>query len=74
MVAPYSLSVKSLKCLKTVSKLVRYYNLVAIPLTAANMKWRVVDNFINQREAMETKAKGIKPDVPKLNKNMIVAK
>ena len=52
----------------------RYYDLVAIPLTAANIKWLVVDNFITQRKVMEIKAKETKPDVPKLTKNTTVAK
>ena len=73
-VAPYPLSAKSLKRLKTASKLVRYYDLVAIPLTAANMKWLVMDNFITQKKAMKPKVTDTKPDVPKLTKNMTVAK
>jgi hypothetical protein len=71
---PYSLSVKSLKRLKTASKLVKYYDSVSIPVTAANIKWLVMDNFIIQRKAMEIKAKETKPDVPKLTKTMTVAK
>ena len=72
--APDSLSVKSLKRLKTASKLVRYYDLVAIPLKAANMKWLVMDNFITQRKAMDSKAKDTKPNGSKLTKTMTVAK
>ena len=60
--------------MKTASKLARYYNSVAIPLTAANIKWLVMDNFITQRKMMEIKAKEATPDVPKLTKNSIVAK
>ena len=35
---PYSLAVRSVKHLKMASKLVMYYDLVAIPLMAANIK------------------------------------
>ena len=47
---------------------------MAIPLTAANIRWLVMDNFITQRKAMEIKVKETKPDVPKLTKNMTGAK
>ena len=74
MVAPYSLSAKSLKRLKTAFKLVRYDDLVVILLTATNIKWVVMDNFITQRKVTESKAKATTPDIPERTKNMTAAK
>ena len=40
----FAISVKSLKCLKAASELVRYYESVSIELTATNIRWPVIEN------------------------------
>ena len=52
---PFSLSFKSLQRLKIASKLIRYYNSIPIPLTAANIRWPVMAKFEMQRKSIVKK-------------------
>ena len=64
---PFKVSVNSLKRLNIASKFIRYYDLVSIVLSAANICWVVMHNFKIQRKSMVEKSKQTKPDVPKGN-------
>ena len=71
---PFKVSVKSLKCLKISSKLIRYYDSVSTVLGAANIRWVVMNNSEIQHKLLVEKVKQTKPDVPKVVDNTTVAK
>ena len=71
---PFKVSPNSLKRLKISSKLIKYYDSVYIVLSAANIRWVVMNNFDIQLKSMVEKSKQTKPDVTKLVKNITVSK
>ena len=72
--ASFPISGKSIKILKAAARLVRYYESIGVVLTLANISWDTIKNFELQRTAMNEESKKRAPDVPKLNKNTVVAK
>ena len=70
---PFKVPVNSLKRLNIASKLIRYYDSVSIVLSAANIRWMVMNNFEIQRKYMVEKSKETKSDASKLVKNTTVA-
>ena len=72
---PFAVPVKSLKRLKVMSELVRYYVATDRALTPANIKWNDVGkNFEIQRKALDTKSKEDTPTVPKMTQKMKIPK
>ena len=72
--ALFTISVKSIKRLKAAARLVRYYESIGVVLTPANISWNTIKKIELQRTAMDEESKTRAPDIPKLNKNTIVAK
>ena len=57
------------------AKFIKYYDTVGRPLIEATMQWtNVVNNFDEQKKALEDKVKVDKPDVPKISKVLPVIK
>ena len=56
----FAISVKSLKCLKAASELIRYHESVSIELTATKIHWSVIENLRNTAEGnlLEDRADG----------------
>ena len=71
---PLAISVKSLKRLKAVSELIRYYESVSIELTATKIRWPVIENYEIQQKAIYLRIKHTVPEVPKIGKTTTVAK
>ena len=67
--------VKSQKRLGVACNIVKFYNTVGRPLTAANMMWsNVLKNFDIQWQALMAKKEEDRPDVPKITKSLPVIK
>ena len=71
---PFAFSFKSLKRLKAASELIIYYESVSIELTAAEIRWPVIENYEIQRKAISLRIKQTVPDVPKIGKTTTVVK
>jgi hypothetical protein len=71
---PFKVPAKSKMRLLIALEAVKYYQMVSRDVTAATMMWPALKNFYEQWEALESRAKLDKPDVPKLNKGMSVPK
>ena len=71
---PFKVPAKSKMRLLIALEAVKYYQMVSRDVTAATMMWPALKNFYEQWEALESRAKLDKPDVPKLNKGMPVPK
>ena len=66
---PFVFGAKSQKRLLVACNLVRYYNTVGRPLTAANMQWdTVMKNFEIQWKALQDRKDDDDPEVPKISK------
>ena len=72
---PFVFGVKSQKWLLVACNLVRYYNAVGRPLTAANLQWNtVMRNFEIQWKALKDRKDDDEPDVPTISKALPVIK
>jgi hypothetical protein len=72
---PFVFGAKSQKRLLVACNLVRYYNTVGRPITAANMQWdTVMRNFEIQWKALKDRKDDEEPDVPKISKALPVIK
>ena len=62
---------KSQKRLTVACELIRFYNTVGRPLTAANIQWvTVIQNFEIQWKAMKVRIDGDEPETPKITKGL----
>ena len=62
---------KSQKRLTAACELIRFYNTVGRPLTAANIQWNtVIKNFEIQWKAMKVRIDGDEPETPKITKGL----
>ena len=74
-IQPFVLGAKSQMRLKAASHLVRFYETVGRPLTAANMQWTpVIKNFAEHWKALEERAAENDPETPKITKALPVTK
>ena len=72
---PFVFGAKSQKRLTVAAKLMKYYETVGQPLTAANIQWtNVVKNFGEKNKALKDKVKADESDVPKISKALPVIK
>ena len=72
---PFLFGAKSQKRLIVAAKIIKYYESVGRPLTAANIQWtNVVKNLDEQKKALKDKVKADEPDVPKISKALPVIK
>jgi hypothetical protein len=73
--APLVFGAKSQKRLIVACELVRYYETVGRPLTAANIQWTsVMKNFEIQWKALMDKKSKDEPDTPKISKSLNIMK
>jgi hypothetical protein len=71
----YVFGAKSQKRLAVACEIVRYYETVGRPLTAANLAWNtVIKNFEIQWKALKTKKAGDEPETPKITKGLNIMK
>ena len=72
---PFVFGAKSQKRLLVACNLVRYYDTVGRPLSAANLQWNtVMKNFEIQWKALKDRKDAEEPDVPKISKALPVIK
>jgi hypothetical protein len=71
----YVFGAKSQKRLTAACDIVRYYETVGRPLTAANISWNtVIKNFEIQWKALKDKKDGDEPETPKIAKGLNIMK
>jgi len=72
---PFVFGAKSQKRLLVACDLVRYYQTVGRPLTAANMQWNtVIKNFEIQWKAIKDKKDEDEPELPKISRALPIVK
>jgi hypothetical protein len=73
--APLVFGAKSQQRLLAATDLVKYYNTVGRPLTAANLQWdRTMRNFKEQYKTLQDKKEADPPDVPTITKALPIIK
>jgi hypothetical protein len=73
--AHYVFGAKSQKRLIAACDIVRYYETIGRPLTAANLVWNtVIKNFEIQWKALKDKKEGDEPETPKIAKGLNIMK
>ena len=72
---PFVFGAKSQKRLQVACDLVRFYDTVGRPLTAANLQWtQVMKNFEIQWKALKAKKDEDAPEVPKITRALPIMK
>ena len=72
---PFVMGAKSQLRLTAAVKLVRYYDTVGRPITAANMQWNpIIKSFNEHWKALEDRKDGDSPTVPKISRGLSVVK